>query len=94
MKGLLFEPEHTVCSDSLLVPLVVQSLSDTYVDRLLGLVAGCVESSPHVHFYLLWCVQLFTVHGRRLKTRSAEIMPLLHALQKSLVTRHDALGKV
>ena len=76
------------------VCLVVQSLSDTYVDKLLEFVASQMESSHHLHFYLLWCVQLFTVHGTKLKSRSGSIMLLLRTLQKSLVTRQDGLGKM
>ena len=52
-----------------IVQLVVQHLNDMYVDKLLRFVARQIESSKHLHFYLLWCHHLLTYHGAKLKQR-------------------------
>ena len=50
--------------------MVSGSLPDVYVEKLLGFVAACLETSGHLQFYLSWAQSLLTLHGHKLKTRS------------------------
>lgn len=55
----------------LLVTVVCSSLPDVYVDKLLNFVASTLEKSNHLQFYLSWAQCLLTLHGQKLKNRSA-----------------------
>ncbi|KAK3722040.1 hypothetical protein QZH41_020155 [Actinostola sp. cb2023] len=74
--------------------LVSQSLSEVYVDKMLWFVAGELESSRHLEFYLLWCKELFTVHGHAIKQRSGQVMHILRSLQKTMTQHQEDLGKL
>eukprot|EP00123_Amoebidium_parasiticum_P001398 comp12472_c0_seq1/m.7413 comp12472_c0_seq1/g.7413 ORF comp12472_c0_seq1/g.7413 comp12472_c0_seq1/m.7413 type:complete len:857 (-) comp12472_c0_seq1:495-3065(-) len=76
------------------VPLVVQAVPSTYVERLLGFVGSVLEKTPHVEFYLTWVFHLFSVHGRFIKDNSTRCMPILQTLQKSATYHQDALAKL
>ena len=53
----------------LLVPVVCGSLPDVYVEKLLFFLAGCLEKSAHLQFYLSWAQNLLLLHGQKLKNR-------------------------
>jgi len=53
------------------VTVVSSSLPDVYVDKLLHFVASTLEKSNHLQFYLSWAQCLLTLHGQKLKNRSA-----------------------
>ncbi|XP_072171580.1 periodic tryptophan protein 2 homolog [Diadema setosum] len=78
------------------VDLVCASLPDTYVEKMLSYVAGQLAASPHLEYYLRWAERLLTLHGTRLKLRqgSSSHQAMLTALQKSLVTKVQSLGKI
>lgn len=77
------------------VDLVSTSLPDTYVEKMLSFVAERLAASPHLEFYLLWAECLLTNHGSRLKLKqTSSHQAMLTALQKSLVTRAQSIGKI
>ncbi|XP_031564589.1 periodic tryptophan protein 2 homolog [Actinia tenebrosa] len=76
------------------IRLVVQSLSEVYVDKMLKFVSGELESSRHLEFYLLWCKELFTVHGQAIKQRSPNVMHVLRTLQKNMTRHQEDLGQL
>lgn len=76
------------------ISLVVQSLREPYVERVLKFVAIQLEKSCHLHFYLMWCQQLLTVHGHRLKVMSSMKLVVLRTLQKSISRHQEDIGKV
>jgi periodic tryptophan protein 2 len=76
------------------VELLVRSLPDVFVDRLLSHVGGRVSESCHLEYYLRWTHHLLYSHGPRLKQRSASIMASLRTLQSALTQTLDRLGKL
>lgn len=56
-------------SVSVPVPVVCSSLPDVYVEKLLGFVAACLETSGHLQFYMTWTQSLLMLHGQKLKNR-------------------------
>lgn len=40
-----------------------------YVDKLLGFVAVCLETSGHLQFYMIWAQNLLMLHAQNLKNR-------------------------
>lgn len=76
------------------ISLVVQSLKEPYVERLLKFVALQLEKSSHLHFYLLWCQQLLSVHSQKLKAVSSRLLVVLRSLQKSISRQQEDIGKL
>ncbi|XP_078369162.1 periodic tryptophan protein 2 homolog isoform X4 [Oculina patagonica] len=76
------------------IPLVVQSLREPYTERLLQFIVLQLEKSRHLHFYLLWCHQLLTVHGQKLKLLASRLLVMLRSLQKSVTRQQQDLDKV
>jgi len=61
---------------------------------LLTFVAGEVEVSRHLQFYLTWTQALLTHHGTTLKADSRQQLPVLNTLIKNLTRKADDLSKV
>lgn len=81
---------NTLCS-LIIVSLTVVSIPKTYVERLLKFVAAELESSCHIHFYLLWIESILTAHG---PTGDAVVqMPTLLLMQKNMQKKIDELSK-
>lgn len=73
------------------VDLVVYTLPEMYVERLLEFVSKQISSSHHVEFYLSWATKLLTTHASKenvLKQQS------LISIQDSLQRKYDSLSKV
>ncbi|XP_029941900.1 periodic tryptophan protein 2 homolog [Salarias fasciatus] len=76
------------------IRVVCSSLPDVYVEKLLGFVASCLDSSAHLQFYLTWAQSLLMLHGHKLKNRSVAMLPTLQALQRSIQRHVDGLSKL
>ncbi|DAZ99051.1 TPA: hypothetical protein N0F65_010937, partial [Lagenidium giganteum] len=76
------------------IVLVAPSLKDTYLRRFLQFVAKRLDKSPHLEFYLQWCLAVLNAHGAKLRDESGEFMSTLRALQKSLAHHLNDLSKI
>lgn len=76
------------------VDIVVGSLPDVYVDKLLAFVAGQIEHSAHLEFYLMWVREIAFAHGNRIKMRSNEKHAVLCLLEKAMIKKFDDLAKM
>lgn len=76
------------------IDIVVGSLSDAYVDRLLSFIANQVEKSAHLEFYLTWSQAILYRHGGRIKQRSSSKLDMLCNLEKSLTKKFEDLSKM
>ena len=65
-----------------------------YVTRLLKFIGTELETSPHVHFYSIWCHILVKIHGLTIKRTSKDVMPVLNLLQKNLMIKSKGLTDV
>ncbi|XP_078051727.1 periodic tryptophan protein 2 homolog isoform X1 [Augochlora pura] len=74
------------------IDLTVAALPEIYVEKVLKFVAAELESSKHIHFYLLWIESILTTHGPRIN--SALQMPILLMLQKNMQKKYDELSKM
>ncbi|XP_033339353.1 periodic tryptophan protein 2 homolog [Megalopta genalis] len=74
------------------IDLTVAALPDIYVEKVLKFVAAELESSKHIHFYLLWVESILTTHGPRINTTLQ--MPILLMLQKNMQKKYDELSKM
>ena len=70
------------------------ALPDVYVDKLLTFVAGQLESSRHLQFYLTWTQRLLYRHGAGLKQRAPHVLATLRSLQKAMTRKYEDLAKM
>ena len=76
------------------IDIIVTTLPDTYVDKLIAFVATQIEKSKHLEFYLIWSQAILYKHGNRIKQRAVSKMSILCNLEKSLTKKFEDLGKV
>ncbi|KAK3769873.1 hypothetical protein RRG08_036920 [Elysia crispata] len=74
--------------------MIIDSLSDVYVDKLLAFIGDMLEGTAHIEFYLLWLMPLLTSHGPKLKQRSQQVMTSLRTLQRNISRKYDELRKI
>ena len=53
-----------------------------------------LETSPHIHFYAIWCHVLLKIHGLALKRNSNEVMPVFNLLQKTLLNKSKDIAEI
>lgn len=92
MMSLKLNEQHLVRQVVESVPtshinLVVASLPDIYLEKLLKFVAMTLESTRHIEFYLLWIQSLVT-------NKKPPPIPTLLLLQKNLGTKYNELAKI
>jgi periodic tryptophan protein 2 len=73
------------------IELVVEFLSDTYVDKLMLFIGNQIDKSAHLEFYLAWTKAILYEHGLRIKQRSMAKYDILCNLEKSLIRKFDDL---
>ncbi|XP_005103088.1 periodic tryptophan protein 2 homolog [Aplysia californica] len=91
-QSLIQEVLEAIPVDS--ADVIIESLPDTYVDKLLAFMGHMIESSAHIEFYLLWLLPLLTAHGPKLKQRSQSVMSSLRTLQRNLTRKYEDLRKI
>uniref|UniRef100_A0A7S4VMW2 Small-subunit processome Utp12 domain-containing protein n=1 Tax=Ditylum brightwellii TaxID=49249 RepID=A0A7S4VMW2_9STRA len=76
------------------IPHVVRSVGPEHLERLLQCVSKCMADSPHVEFYVQWCLELLQTHGMHMEKHRGSFMRAFRAMHKSVQTRHDELKSV
>jgi periodic tryptophan protein 2 len=76
------------------IGLVVDSLPDVYVDKLLVFIGNQIERSAHLEFYLMWTKVVVYKHGLKIKQRSRAKYDILCNLEKSLLKKFEDLKKM
>lgn len=76
------------------IDVLVNSMPDVYVDKLLAFVATQLDKSAHVEFYLMWVREIAFAHGTRIKLRSHEKHAVLCLLEKAMTKKFDDLNKM
>ena len=87
-------PYFLYLSPTFSVEVILQGLELTYIERLLPVISERLDCSPHLHFYVHLCSKLLSLHGRKLKERSKNLLTSLTDLQKSIVQKQSDLGKL
>ncbi|PIK47368.1 putative periodic tryptophan protein 2-like isoform X2 [Apostichopus japonicus] len=73
------------------IDVVVLSLSEVYVEKMLQFAASQLTDSPHLEFYLQWMEKLLMLHGPNLKMQtSSSHQAMLTTLQKALPVENRA----
>ena len=73
---------------------VVRSVGPEQLEKLLQFVSKSMENSPHIEFYLQWCLQLLQTHGMQIDKQRGSFMRALRSMHKTVQTRHDELKTI
>jgi len=76
------------------IPHVVRAIGPEHLERLLQFVSKAMSESPHVEFYLHWCLELLQTHGMAIDKSRGPFMRALRAMHKAVQTRHDELRTI
>jgi periodic tryptophan protein 2 len=77
------------------IPLISSQLPEKYLPMALKFLITYSESgSPHLEFIILWTLELFTHHGRTLKSNLNLHLPNIRGIQKVLTKRYQDLSKL
>lgn len=76
------------------IPLVVKGLGPEHLERLVQLVSKCMADSPHVEFYLKWCLEVLHTHGKHMEKHRGGFMRAFRAMHKTIQSRHDELKTI
>lgn len=73
---------------------VVRTINPIHMERLMQLLAKIMDTSPHVEFYLEWCLEILKTHGMYMDKHRASFMRAFRALHKIVQTRHDEVKTI
>lgn len=73
------------------IPHVVKVVGPEQLERLIHFISTCMANSPHLEFYMEWCLQVLLHHGIYLQKHRGKFMRSFRALFKSVSTRFEEL---
>ena len=73
---------------------VVRSVGPEQLERILQFVSKITEDSPHIEFYLQWCLELLQTHGVYMDKHRCTYMRAFRALHKVISSKYDELKKI
>jgi periodic tryptophan protein 2 len=76
------------------IPHVVRTIGPEHIERLMQAVSKCMSTSPHVEFYLQWCLEILQTHGIHMERHRGSFMRAFRAMHKTIQTRHDELKTI
>mmetsp|Transcript_5199 Transcript_5199/g.7329 ORF Transcript_5199/g.7329 Transcript_5199/m.7329 type:complete len:946 (+) Transcript_5199:168-3005(+) len=76
------------------IPHVVRTIGPEQLERLLQFVSKSMADSPHVEFYLQWCLTLLQTHGTYMEKHRGTFMRAFRAMHKNVQSRHDELKTI
>jgi len=68
---------------------VVRTIGPEHLERLMQYVAKIMDTSPHIEFYLEWCLEMLKTHGLYMDKSRSSFMRAFRAMHKIVQTRHD-----
>mmetsp|Transcript_40530 Transcript_40530/g.97826 ORF Transcript_40530/g.97826 Transcript_40530/m.97826 type:complete len:912 (+) Transcript_40530:60-2795(+) len=76
------------------IPHVVRSIGPEQLERLLQFMGKIMDGSPHVEFYLEWCLEVLKTHGLHMDRYRGQFMRAFRSVHKSVQTKHDELKTI
>ena len=73
---------------------VVRSIGPEQLESLLQFLGKIMDHSPHVEFYLEWCLCLLQTHGIHMDKHRGTFMRAFRSVHKSVQTKHDELKMI
>lgn len=72
----------------------VRTIGPGHLERLLNMIAKVMETSPHVQYYLSWCLELLKTHGVHMDKQRSSFTRAFRAMHKIVQTKHDELKTI
>jgi periodic tryptophan protein 2 len=73
---------------------VVRGIGPEHLERVLQHVTKVTASSPHIEFYLQWCLELLQTHGVYMDSHRGQFMRAFRAMHKCVQTKYDELRSI
>lgn len=74
---------------------VVRSIGPEQLERFMQFVTKILsDGSPHVEFYLQWCLDLLQTHGRHMERHRGSFMRAFRAMHKVVGSQHNELKTI
>ena len=73
---------------------VVRTIGPEHLERLMQFLSKIMATSPHIEFFLHWCLQLLQVHGVHLEKHRGTCMRAFRALHKAIESRQSEFKAV
>ena len=86
--------EHTPFAEVALVVRSFEQSEPAPVERLLQSLAVLIATSPHIEFYLTWCLELLQTHGMYMEKHRGLFMRAFRSLHKAIQTSQDDLRRI
>lgn len=76
------------------IPMVVRSITSNQLESLMQTISKITEDSPHIEFYVEWCLQILQTHGVYIDKNRGTFMRALRSMHRVLSSKHDDLNIV
>jgi len=76
------------------VSTIARTVGPEHLERLMNMIAKIMETSPHIQYYLQWCLELLQTHGMYMDKHRASFMRAFRAMHKTVQTRYDELKTI
>lgn len=76
------------------IAVVVHSIGEEHLSQLIQFLSKCMEDSPHVEYYLQWCLQLLQIHGLSMEKNRGKYLRSFRALFRVVQTRYVDLKTI
>jgi periodic tryptophan protein 2 len=73
---------------------VARTIGPEQLERLMNVVAKVMETSPHIQYYLQWCLELLQTHGMYMDQHRSSFLRAFRAMHMIVQTRHDELRTI
>jgi periodic tryptophan protein 2 len=73
---------------------VVKTIGQEHLERLVQFLSKCLSESPHVEFYIQWCVEILNTYGMLMDKNRSKFMRAFRAMHKSISKHYDELNKL
>ena len=70
------------------IAAVVRSIGQEHLSQLIQFLSKCMEDSPHVEYYLQWCLELLQSHGMFMEKNRGKYLRSFRALFRVVQSRY------
>jgi len=76
------------------IPHVVKSIGPMHLEKSMQYIAECMKDSPHVEFYVQWCLEMLNTHGVYMEKRRGRYMRAFRGMCKAVQIQNEELRKL
>jgi len=76
------------------IGIVVKSVGRQHLGQLIQFLSKCMEDSPHVEYYLQWCLELLQTHGVYMEKNRGKYLRSFRALFRVVQSRYVDLKAI